>query len=348
MVNWLVFGERADAYELVASFLRRMATGLSVEEVLPRLAETAARTVGSQRGEVRLWLADGSSWRQAWPLDADPETDGITVAVRHGGADVGEIEVGFDHRALPSGDRRLLDELAGPAGLALTNVRLTYDLRDRALQIEAINDQLRASRQRIIEARLTEQQRIQAELDQRVRPHLVAAGRVLRPGEEKDADDEAIAAARRQTAEALEVLRDLARGIFPPRLADAGLVIALQGWADRAKTPLELRTTGDLDRLHAVPEVEAAVYFCIVTAFGSLLSVGYERPTATVKVTASGVEVDVRAGSGPALPAEVVLALADRAEAFAGSVTTSTGADGESAGPISVQIPLAWPVELAH
>jgi signal transduction histidine kinase len=349
MVNWLAFGERANAYELVASFLRRMATGLSVEEVLPRLAETAARTVGSQRSEVRLWLADGSSWRQTWPLDAHPDEDGITVAVRHGGTDVGEIEVGADRQALPSGDRRLLDELAGPAGLALSNVRLTYDLRDRALQIESINDQLLASRQRIIEARLTEQVRIQAELDQRVRPHLIAAGRVLRPDEEKDPADDAIASARKETAKALEVLRDLARGIFPPRLADAGLVVALEGWADRAKAPLELRTRGDLERLRAAPEVEAAVYFCIVTALGCLLSDGGECPASAVEVTGGAVHVHVTASeNGSGLPAEVVLALSDRAEAFAGRVSTATGANGGFLTPISVQIPLAWPEEMAH
>ena len=137
VANWLAFGERADGYELASRFLTRMATTLEVDEVLPRLAETAARSVGSRRGEVSVWLADGNTWRQTWPHDAVGSQADVTVPVQHGGDPVGQMVVSVDAADLSPADRRLLDQLAGPAGLALSTVRLTHALRQQAAEIRS-------------------------------------------------------------------------------------------------------------------------------------------------------------------------------------------------------------------
>jgi signal transduction histidine kinase len=66
-----------------------------------------------------------------------------------------------------------------------------------------------------------------------------------------------------QATDALENLRDLARGIYPPLLADQGLVVALEGQARKAALPVEVEGEG----IGRYPqEVEAAVYFCCLEA----------------------------------------------------------------------------------
>jgi signal transduction histidine kinase len=63
--------------------------------------------------------------------------------------------------------------------------------------------------------------------------------------------------------EALETLRDLARGIYPPLLADRGLASALEAQARKATLPVTVRGEG----IGRYPQdIEAAVYFCVLEA----------------------------------------------------------------------------------
>jgi signal transduction histidine kinase len=63
--------------------------------------------------------------------------------------------------------------------------------------------------------------------------------------------------------EALETLRDLARGIYPPLLAEKGLAAALESHARKATVPV----TVDAESLERYPQdLEAAVYFCCLEA----------------------------------------------------------------------------------
>jgi signal transduction histidine kinase len=63
--------------------------------------------------------------------------------------------------------------------------------------------------------------------------------------------------------ETLDTLRDLARGIYPPLLADKGLAAALEAQARKATLPVDVETEG-IDRYPQ--EIEAAVYFCVLEA----------------------------------------------------------------------------------
>ena len=78
---------------------------------------------------------------------------------------------------------------------------------------------------------------------------------------------EMLADARRGAREALEELRDLARGIHPPVLADRGLEAAI--WALASRTPLHVRVMVDLDRRPA-PPVESAAYFIVAEALANV------------------------------------------------------------------------------
>ncbi len=66
---------------------------------------------------------------------------------------------------------------------------------------------------------------------------------------------------------ALDDLRDLARGIYPPLLADQGLVPALQAQARKVALPVEI----DADGIGRYPQdAEAAVYFCTLEALQNI------------------------------------------------------------------------------
>jgi signal transduction histidine kinase len=66
---------------------------------------------------------------------------------------------------------------------------------------------------------------------------------------------------------ALEDLRDLARGIYPPLLADQGLTAALEAQARKAALPVTVFSEG----VGRYPqEIEAAVYFCSLEALNNV------------------------------------------------------------------------------
>ncbi|MFI5081341.1 MAG: sensor histidine kinase [Streptosporangiales bacterium] len=79
------------------------------------------------------------------------------------------------------------------------------------------------------------------------------------PGEAADL----IAQTEQQAAGALQELRELARGIYPPLLADLGLRAALEAQARKAAIPVTVAAP-DLGRYPQ--KIEAAVYFCVLEA----------------------------------------------------------------------------------
>jgi signal transduction histidine kinase len=89
------------------------------------------------------------------------------------------------------------------------------------------------------------------------------------------------------TDEALETLRDLARGIYPPLLADGGLAAALESQARKATLPVEVDAQ-DLGRYSQ--EIEAAVYFCVLEALQNIQK--YAQATrATVRLRSDDGEL---------------------------------------------------------
>ena len=80
--------------------------------------------------------------------------------------------------------------------------------------------------------------------------------------------------------DALENLRDLARGIYPPLLADKGLAAALEAQARKSSVPVSLESDG-LERYPQ--EVEAAVYFCCLEALQNIAKYA-DASTATIRL----------------------------------------------------------------
>ncbi|MFN2452535.1 MAG: histidine kinase, partial [Candidatus Dormibacteria bacterium] len=184
------------------------------------------------------------------------------VAVRHQGELLGALSVRKrSGELLTPIEEKLLDDLAHQAGLVLRNVGLTADLQARLAD-------LRASRQRLVAAQDEERRRLERNLHDGAQQHLVAIKVKLGLAELFAVKDPARTAGlleqlKGDTDETLQTLRDLARGIYPPLLAEQGLVVALEAQARKATLPVHIEASG----VGRYPqELEAAVYFCCLEA----------------------------------------------------------------------------------
>ncbi len=328
----IVLGGRADGYQAGRALLQRMSTALPVEDVLPSLAEITGRTLQVDRSEVRLRLDGGRSLSRVWPERAAPGDAPVVVEVRHDGDPVGEIEADVHAGHGANRETELLRQLAGPAGLAMSTVRLTVELRRRAVALERLNAQITASNRRIGRVRQHEADTITAEIRARVDPRLDAADELIATTLTAPDDPPAlIDRARDEVAQGLEELRNLARRIYPPRLDDGGLAAALEGWQLRTGVGLDLSIDGD-PRLRADPAVESCVYFLIVAALDHRPN-SAARQSVSVAGRPDRLVVEV---AGPARDPAVdggvddratTAAITDRVEAFGGAVTLATAGD---------------------
>ena len=152
--------------------------------------------------------------------------------------------------------------------------------------------ELRASRQRLVTAQDDERRRLERNLHDGAQQHLVALKVKLGLAEMMVDRDAAKARVVLQQLkddadEALQTLRDLARGIYPPILADQGLVTALQAQARKATLPVDVEA-GALNRHQQAQE--AAVYFCVIEALQNVQKYACASH-ATVRLTEDASEL---------------------------------------------------------
>jgi len=268
----LIYGRRATPYEVMSEFSERMSETYSTDDVLPRMAQVLQGATGATRADV--WLRVGRELRAsasspsgerqhamvAAPDDSLPELPGDFAAeVRHQGALLGALVV-----AMPANDpldpsrERLVHDLAAQAGPVLRNVRLI--------------EELRASRQRLVAAQDAERRKLERNIHDGAQQQLVALGVKLRLADtlvdrETSKAHEMLAQLQIETQSAIDDLRDLARGIYPPLLADRGLQAALEAQARKAVVP----TTVRVDGVGRYPQdVESAVYFSVLEAMNNI------------------------------------------------------------------------------
>jgi signal transduction histidine kinase len=307
---------------------------------MPRMARVLAEGTGAQRADV--WLHSGSIWREAavWPDDAVralpmpssngamPPMDGASrmVEVRHQGDLLGALGVTKrSGESLTPVEENLLTDLAGQAGLVLRNVGLTSDLQARL-------EELRASRQRLVTAQDEERRRLERNLHDGAQQHLVALKVKLGLAELLINRDpvkakETLEQLKSDADDALETLRDLARGIYPPLLADKGLRVALESQGRKTMVPVTVEAEG-LGRYSQ--DVEAAVYFCVLEALQNIqkyarasqviIRVREEDGIVTFEVDDNGQGFDtmsVQRGSG-------LTNMEDRLDALGGTMTVTS------------------------
>jgi len=280
LADRLVYGKRATPYEVLSQFSDRLGNAYANEELLPRMARALAEGTGASRADV--WVRVGEELRAeaVWPPDADrPEplaasanTEGTLSSssmrepVRHRGELLGALSIAKKPgESITATEENLVRDLAAQAGLVMRNVALAEQLMDTI-------EQLRASRQRLVTAQDERAKHLERNLHDGAQQQIVALTvklRLLGQLMDRDVEKAKSMASDLQTdaTDALEQLRDLARGIYPPLLADQGLVAALEAQARKASVPTEVRSDG----IGRYPQdIESAVYFCVLEAMNNV------------------------------------------------------------------------------
>ena len=313
---------------LLDARLARSAVGDLVLELRsdppPQDVRTAlAQAVRDPSLELAYWLPDFETYvnldGRAVRLPDDEERT-ATLIDRNG-----EHVAALIHDRALDDEPELLDAVGAAAGISLENARLQAELRARV-------EELRGSRARVIEAGQKERQRLERNLHDGAQQRLIALSLQLSLLEKRVPDDPGVRAdlkaARREIAQSLDELRDVARGIHPAVLTGHGLAVAVESLAARAPLPVRLHL--DVGRL---PEpVEVSAYYVVSESLAnvakhaqaSVADVSLARtPTALlVEVLDDGIGgADTERGSG-------LRGLADRVEAIGGRLRVWTPQGG--------------------
>jgi signal transduction histidine kinase len=276
----LVYGKRATPYEVLSQFSDRLGNAYANEELLPRMARALAEGTGASRADVWVRVGDELRAEAVWPSDADRPGPLLASAnaegtltpssmrepVRHQGELLGALSITKKPgESITATEEKLVRDLAAQAGLVMRNVALAEQLMDTI-------EELRASRQRLVTAQDERAKQLERNLHDGAQQQIVALTVKLRLlGQLMDRDVEKAKSMasdlQADATDALEQLRDLARGIYPPLLADQGLVAALEAQARKASVPTEVRSDG----IGRYPQdIEAAVYFCVLEALNNV------------------------------------------------------------------------------
>jgi signal transduction histidine kinase len=313
--------------ELAASVPDRGPARLVVD---PAEAPVVARAGVCGRAWLAVWLPsllDGrrdAAMRMA-PVAHSGELFGLLVVVR------GQEERFSDE------DDRVLAELARQVGLALHNVRLDSALQASLDELRHKADELQASRARIVAAADAERRRIERDLHDGAQQRLVALAVKLGLARRLvDADlNQArgmLDGLRDEVKEAVDELRGLAHGIYPPLLLDQGLAAALGSAAQRATIVTRVEA-GSIGRYPA--EVEAAAYFCCLEALQNAMKHAGPEATSSIQVweEKGALRFEVRddgAGFDAAVKATGTgfVNMADRLGAIGGSLRVESAPGG--------------------
>jgi signal transduction histidine kinase len=295
-------------YVFLAGLLRgRLIRGRGLGVLIRRVGQP--HNAGELRAELCRALGDPSVELAYWLPDSEQHVDAegrpVELPPPGGGRAVTDVERDGRRIAAIVHDPVLLDDpeqiraAGAAAALALENARLEAELRAKV-------DELGASRARIVESGYAARRRLERDLHDGAQQRLVSLAlglRVLRSRIEGDPDAaQELDSARGELDQALEELRELARGIHPSVLSDRGLDAALDGLARRAPLPVELVATPP-ERLP--DRVESAAYFVVAEALTNVAKYAHAT-SASIYVTRENAHLVVEVaddGVGGADPA---------------------------------------------
>lgn len=296
-----VFGPRPDAIEAVTGFDAAVAEADPGE--LPQRLATTVRTAARLRWvEVELDGTPGKSGvRQGDPA--------LIIPIRRGEEDLGVVRCGpAVVGTLTAEDAGVVAALAAQAGLVVSSARLAA---------------------RIVQAHEVERRRLERNLHDGAQQELVALvaklGLARTEARRGTVDEATLGELQRDVQTILRDLRDLAQGIHPTVLSDAGLVEAVEDRCSRMPLPVVVDVTPDLRGRRFTDDVEGAAYFFVTEGLANLLKhagatsarVGLRQENGHLEITVA----DDGLGFDPdAIRRNGLAGLTDRFAALAGTV----------------------------
>jgi signal transduction histidine kinase len=233
----------------------------------------------------------GAAWAKVWLPDLlrDRAETYLRVApVSHSAQLFGLIVAERSRRGenLAGEADETLEEVAREVGVAVNKARLDSALQESLDRLRKQAAELQASRGRLVAVADAERRRIERNLHDGAQQHLVALSVKLRLVEQlAERDPERARSLMDQlqgdVKSAIEELRSLAHGIYPPLLSSSGLGEAMAAACRRA--PLAASVEADGVRRHS-PEIEAAVYFCCLEALQNAAKYAGEGASARVHI----------------------------------------------------------------
>ncbi len=345
----LVYGGSAPPGDVWEQLSSTVAGTYPAEELPSRMARLLAEGTAARAAEVWLTVQGRPTLAATWPRDATPGQDGDlgrrALAVRYGREEVGTLAV-QERAPLTTVEEHLFAGLAEQAGLVLRSARLRVELEHRASELSERAEELRASRRRLVDVQDARRRTLERDIHDGAQQHLVALAVNLRLAQTLTSRAplrarELLEAQRSATTQAIETLAQLARGIYPPMLAQHGLGPALEAAAATSPVPVVV-TVEDVGRYPA--HLEAAAYFTCLEAVQNAVK---HADAATVHVLLQGsseslcltVSDDGRGFDSAAVTTGAGLAnLRDRVESVGGTMRTDS-AVGEGT-RVQVELPV--------
>jgi signal transduction histidine kinase len=272
----VVQGGQPSPYDVLRQFSDTVTGTHRPAELPSRMARVLADGTGAMWAQVWVMVGGEPVLAATWPPQtgsAERPADGTQGVRRHevrqGGDVLGELVV--QERpgvALTAVEERLFAGLADQAGLVLRGTRLRAELELQLAVLSDRADELRLSREHLVDAQDAERRRLERDIHDGAQQHLVALAVNLRladtlVGRAPDRADALLAAQEVAADDAVATLVQLSRGIYPPLLEARGIVPALRAIVAGSGQPIQLVDSA-VGRYR--PNVEAAAYFLCLEA----------------------------------------------------------------------------------
>jgi signal transduction histidine kinase len=217
-VERLVYGDRSDPYAAIARLAEQLQAAPDPDVVLTTIVDGVGSAL--RLGYCAILLRRGDSLETAVERGRPGREPSVALPLVHQGEEIGLLVVEPAPKGnLSSADRRLLDDLARQAGLAVYGVRLMADLQ--------------RSRENLVTAREEERLRLRRDLHDGLGPTLAALVfkiGLIRDGVARDPEHatQLLQELGLETQTAITDIRRLVYELRPPALDELGLVGAVR------------------------------------------------------------------------------------------------------------------------
>jgi signal transduction histidine kinase len=257
-INRLMYGERDDPYAVLSRLGQRLEAALASEAVLPTIVETVKESLKLPYVAITLNQEDEFVVATA---SGTPVKEVLRLPLVYQGEVAGQLLLGAraPGESFSSADRRLLDDLAREAGVAVHAVRLTTNL-------QRLTADLQRSRESLVTAREEERRRLRRDLHDGLGPTLASLVQLIDTARtlairDPDAAGILLSDIKGQLKTTITDIRRLVYALRPPALDELGLVMAISEHIARFNQPDGLQVSidapGHLPSLPAAVEVAA-------------------------------------------------------------------------------------------